>query len=449
MSTLVLLALWTNTLHAQESGMTLTVTPPLIQVNLQPGEVWSSGIQVVNNNTYDITVFSEPVLFEPAGEDGRPRFKTAPGVEGEAGTPDPTTLAGWITVPREAQSIPPEQTITIPLTIQVPIDASPGGHYSAILIGNRAPEGVRGESSVSVTSSIASLIFLRVAGTVIEDGRIRDFATEKMLYENAEAQLSLRFENQGNVHLQPRGEITIYNMFGKKRGSIAVNQSGDYGNVLPGSLRKFTYTWKADASTWDIGRYRAEATLGYGAESKSFAQATTYFYILPLIPLAEVLLGTLALILFIGWALRTYVRKAIALETRQLHQGAISSIEQGGVPDSVAVHPPVDPKVNLKTLMHPIHASFVDLRRVSRTDRRIEQTKRVEVVPAPSVHTAQLPMGEFLYRYRYFFIFVGVLGVAWVLASALFADVLTYERPYEVRTVTPTDEVVSQGSLEQ
>lgn len=430
---LLLLALSAGLTYAQEA-MTLTVTPPLIQINLQPGETWTSGIQVVNGNPYDLTVYAEPVLFEPAGEDGRPRFKTPPGVGGESTMPDPTTLAGWLTLPRDGLSIPREQTITIPLSIHVPTDAAPGGHYAAVLIGNRAPEGARDESSVSVTSSIASLIFLRVAGTVVEDGRIRDFSTEKMLYETPEAQLSLRFENQGNVHLQPRGDITIYNMFGKKRGFIPINQTGEYGNVMPGSIRKFTYNWKADAGLWDIGRYRAEATLGYGADSKSFAQASAIFYILPVLPLVEVLGGGIALVLFVGWALKTYIRRAISIETRH-SEATVAPIIDEVAPALRSMPVEVQkPKLTLTTLIKPLQAGIVDLRSVAGNSELKQQTRPVaehEYLQSRE----RLALRTFLYQYRYFFAFILVIAVGWVVASALISDVLTYERPYEVHSV--------------
>jgi hypothetical protein len=436
--------------YAQES-MTLTVTPPLIQINLKPGETWASGIQVVNGNQYDMTVYAEPMLFEPAGEEGRPRFKNPPGMDNDTSIPDPTTLAGWITLPQGPLDIVREQTITVPLVITVPPDAAPGGHYAAVLIGNRAPQGSPNENSVSVTSAIASLIFLRVAGEVVEDGRIRDFVTEKSVYETPEAQLSLRFENQGNVHLQPRGDITIYNMFGKKRGMIPINQSGDYGNVMPGSVRKFTYTWKADAGTWDIGRYRAEATLGYGGDTKSFAQSTVYFYVLPLIPLAEMVLGALFFLWFVGWALRSYVRRAIAIESKHVEQESVTdtsvlrthtqSFSAGGVRTVLeSTHAPtapslVKPKLTLTSLIKPIQVGIVDLRSAAApaTFQAEHQT-----VPNMSVRTPSTRLGirSFLYHYRLFFFFLTVIALSWVIASALLSDVLTYERPYEFKAVS-------------
>ncbi|MBP9759940.1 MAG: hypothetical protein KBD24_01070 [Candidatus Pacebacteria bacterium] len=433
--------------HAEEAGsMTFTVTPPLFQLNLQPGESWSSEIRVVNSNPYDLTVYAEPVLFEPAGEGGRPNFIHAQSVDGMLGAPDPTTLAGWITVPSGGQTIVREQTLVLPLTITVPNDAVPGGHYAALLIGNKPSESGREEGAMSVTSSIASLIFLRVAGDVLEQGRIRDFATEESMYERAQARLSLRFENEGNVHIQPQGDITIYNMFNKLRGTIPVNQANGYGNVLPGSIRKFTFIWESDSGWWDIGRYRAEATLGYGLESKSFAQATTYFWVLPWMPLVQVLGGIVALLWFLGWAVRAYVRRALALEgayrehattdtvTPQDVERSTDTLPAPVTPASSTVMPPHTlPTLKLETLIRPLQESMVDLRRATTVAQ--EQPKDAmqggggvrHIERAETFH-----VGMFVRQYRSFFLFVMVCALGWVLASAYIADVMTVERTFRV-----------------
>jgi len=419
-------------LFAQEKGLTFTVTPPLFQLNLKPGDTWTSGIQIVNSNSYDLTVYAEPYLFEPAGESGAPRFTRPPGEEIGPTGKDASTLAGWMTLPAGPIEVPREQTRTIPIAITIPKDAAPGGHYAAVLIGNRAPEGVHNGDALSVTSSIASLFFLRVAGTVIEKGRIRDFTTESSVYQDAEARLSLRFENQGNVHLQPKGNITIYNMFGKQRGFIPLN-SGAYGNVLPGSIRKFMFTWKSDSGLWDIGRYRAEATLGYGWKAQQFAQATTYFYVLPLVPLAEVVGGTLAFLLLFGWAVRAYIRRALSLEAARLPH-----IEVEGIPPEVphtALNETAAPRPRLKiaTLIRPIQEGIVDLRQVGSSQPALSPSRASDA----AAQTGGLR--AFLHRYRKFFLFVALVVVGWFAVSAFLRDVLTRERGYNVTVEHPDD----------
>jgi hypothetical protein len=427
--------------YAQEEGaFTLTVTPPLFQLGLTPGEVWSSNIQVVNPNPYDITVLAEPVLFRQIGgqESGRPEFYL-PGENGEE--PASNTLADWITVPTQAVSIQREQTYTLPIVINVPENAPPGGHYAAILIGNRPPEAPVEGGTVSVTSSIAALVFLRVAGEVTELGRIREFSTEQTIYEEALARFSLRFENQGNVHLQPQGDITIYNMFGKKRGFIPINQGNNgYGNVLPNTIREFTFVWDSDSGLWDIGRYRAEATIGYGENEKQFTTSAVYFYVLPFRPLLQVVGGVLALLFFIGWALRLYVRRALAIEQARFRVAGLPSTP-AEVPRQSITYGDA-PRLKLATLVRPIQTGIVDLRRATGAQH------------APSIYVSGMEQSHelfsassFMREYRLFFLFIGVSAVGWFAVSAYFDDVLTYERPYTAVEERPDGAVIPLSTV--
>ena len=386
-----------------DTSFTLSVGNPLFQIGLQPGETWTSGIQVVNPNPYDITVYAEPVLFKPRGDGGQPEFYS-PQNTGNLDTMQ--TLVDWITVPRTEITIPQEQTIVVPLVIAVPETAAPGGHYAAVLIGNKPPTGSIEGGSLSVTSSIASLIFLRVAGDVVEDGRMREFSTAQSMYQTAEARFTLRFENEGNVHLRPQGDITVYNMFGKKRGYIPINQEATYGSVLPNSIRSYTFTWASDAGLWDIGRYKAIATVGFGEGDKRFVDATTYFYVLPIIPLLEVLGGVLMLVWFFTWSVKAYVRRALYIEGLRQYPAAQAQQSRQPTPQS----------------------GIVDLRSVS--------VGKTPVVPSRGntrqvLSVERATIGAFLREYRAFLIFIVVSGVGWVAASAYFSDVLTYERPYQ------------------
>jgi len=425
-------------LCAQDFGsMSFTIAPPLFQTNLQPGETWSSSIAVVNDNPYDVTLFAEPVLFKPSGESGSPVFINPNKEDGLSSGPDTSTLAGWITVPQEAFEVAREQTFTLPLTIHVPEDAAPGGHYAAVLIGNKPPENNAEGSTVNVTSSIASLIFLSVSGDVIEKGRIRDFVTEKTLYQHAEAHFSLRFENQGNVHLLPQGNIVIYNMFGKVRGTIPVNHHKDYGNVLPESIRKFDFTWKSDSGFWDIGRYKAEATIGYGKDMKQSALTTTYFYILPIVPFFEIVGGFLTFLFFIGWALRAYIRRALLLESQSIRSHTSS---QSGALTNTSRHIK-NQKLNIGTLVKPIQVGFVDLRH-AHTSQKISGRGARGQVHRTAQKQDVFGLRSYLRKYRFFFIFVIIFGLGMFGVSVYLREVTISSRDYTVSEVRPDGSVV-------
>ncbi len=293
---------------------TLSVSPTLFEMQASRGQTWVSQLRVINVNDYPITVYPQAVNFAPLGEDGRgdliPVFSEE--TQGQ-------TLAEWITVPPDPIVIDPQATAEIPLAVKVPDDAAPGGHYAAVLVGTKPPTEGSDLSQVQTAQFVTSLFFVRIAGDVFEAGDIREFSTEKGIVQTPEAALYMRFENTGNVHVQPQGDIKIFNMWGKERGFIPINHQTHFGNVLPKSIRKFSFTWKGDTAIYDIGRYKAVATLGYGEDGKKFVTSTTYFWVIPYTTILVTLL-----VLFIGvkitlWLIRRYIDRMLALSGVNVH----------------------------------------------------------------------------------------------------------------------------------
>ncbi len=298
---------YTNFTFAQTPTLTLSISPSLFDMSVNPGQEWRSSLRVINVNDYDLTVYVDVVNFLPQGESGDGRFVPIDENESKG-----SSLAEWFIINREPIVIPREQTYEIPIAVRVPSDAAPGGHFAAILVGTKpiAPEA--GQAQVQTSQMITSLFFARVAGDIQETGLIREFTTVSSWLSRPEATFDLRFENKGNVHLQPQGDIRITNMWGQERGVIPINQSTQFGNVLPESIRKFTFTWKGEWSISDIGRYTAEVTLAYGTTERQFATAKTNFWVIPIKLLLGILGGLFVFGVTVTWLVRLYVSRMLA-----------------------------------------------------------------------------------------------------------------------------------------
>lgn len=292
---------------AQES-ITLSISPTFYDIPVVPEQEWQSTLKIINVNKFPLTVYAEVVNFTPKGEGGDGRFSPINQSLTNGGS-----LAEWFTISKEPIVIPREQTTELPFTIKVPKDASPGGHFAAILISTRPPLSDGGEAKLQTAQAVTSLFFAKVAGNIIESGTIREFTTTESLLNSPEATFVLRFENKGNVHLQPQGDIKIYNMWGEERGVIPINQYTSFGNVLPDSIRRFSFTWKGEWSASDIGRYSAVTTLGFGAEGRQFTSSKTYFWVLPLKLFFGILLGLAVFFFLLTWLVRLYVKHMLAV----------------------------------------------------------------------------------------------------------------------------------------
>lgn len=294
---------------AAEEKLSLTITPPLFQLSIGQGEIWKSSLKVVNTNPYDLTVYASVMDFAAMGEEGKSRMIPIVGMGAENYT---ISLAQWIEVPVEPVVIAGESSVEIPFSINIPSNAEPGGHYAAILIGTFPLMEKSNGPIIQISSQISSLLFLRVKGEVEENGNIREFRAEKSFYQEPPVNFILRFANTGNVHLRPVGDIVVYDMWGREREKMAVNQDSNFGNILPGSVRKFLFEWEGEISFFEVGRYKAVMTLSFGEGGYQSVTATAYFWILPLKSFLAIGLSIILIILFTALAIRAYIRKSLS-----------------------------------------------------------------------------------------------------------------------------------------
>ncbi len=314
----VVWSLFVTVAYAQ-SGLSITVSPTLFDITAAPGQVWQSELRIINSNLYDLTIYTENVNFGTDGETGRPNFLKIFESETQG-----ETLAEWVSVDEGPILVRRQEAVSIPFTVTIPENTPPGGHYAAILVGTRATENTDGLIGAQTAQFVSSLLFLRVDGDIDESGRIRSFRTNRRISQKADLDFSLRFENTGNVHVLPRGEIEIFNMWGQSRGLIPINQGTNFGRVLQNSIRDFNFSWSGNISPLDIGRYKATVTLSYGDTASQFADAVTYFWVIPFTAIG-LILGTIILIgSAVVWLVRLYIRRMLSMagidvEKRVIH----------------------------------------------------------------------------------------------------------------------------------
>ena len=421
---LLLFSLWP--LHSlAQASLTLSVTPTLFQMAAEPGQVWQSHVKVVNSNPYQITVYAEAVNFVPQGEVGQGKF-----VPVFDEVTDGATLAEWIKLDKLVPIvIPAEQSQRVPFVIEVPEDAAPGGHFAAILVSTKPPEDTR--AIVQTSQAVTSLFFLRLEGDVIEDGHVRSFSVQDRVVESPRADFVLRFENKGNVHLQPQGHIAVKNMWGKERGKIPINMQTHFGNVLPQTIRKFEFAWTGESSVTDIGRYKAEVALAYGAESKKFETHEVYFWVIPLKPFL-ITLSLLAIIIgLVVWMIRLYVRRMLVLaglnpdsvnQPTGVRSGRSKIVYEG----DVAVR-------SYRSVSAPVRAGWRDFYERLRHTQAFSDTWR--------------ELLGFVLQYRLFFVAL-VTGLIIITVVFMYIRAVTVaERDYEV-SITNPDQTVSLNSEE-
>jgi len=297
--------------QAQISGEGLTISPPILELTLKPGETSKQVIKITNPTEKIVEVYPIVMNFHAKGETGEPTFSAVTDEEAKF------ALAKWIKSRDTKIALTPEQVVEFNYQIEAPIGAEPGGHYGVVFFATEPPQAKEDVSQVSIASMIGSLILVKVPGNIVEKGFLEEFSA-KRFYFKPPVDFVTRISNLGNVHFKPKGEITIKDWLGNKKESLTVNESK--GNVLPDSTRKFENKWPAPG-LWTIGKFSANLKLVYG-ESEKTLDSKIIFWIVPWWLIIALIVIIILVIIFIVWLRRRRSRR------RENKAKPISGIDQ-------------------------------------------------------------------------------------------------------------------------
>lgn len=267
---------------AQELQRTFTVINPSIVHQINPGGYAEGTTKVINESNV-------PLTFQVSVQDYV--------VNDTKGTPEilaPNTLnskysaAAWIGITPNVFTVKPGAKQVLNYYIQVPYDAKPGGHYSAIVympIINKTENQTGG----SVNTQVGSLFYVTVSGPVKESASVSKFFANS-LQEYGPVNILTQIKNLGDLHIAPKGTITVSGLLFKK------SQSLQKFNIFPETARDFENSF---GSTFMFGRYKADFVGSYGVNNNLPLVASISFWVFPWKIMIIIVLVIIALIL--GW----------------------------------------------------------------------------------------------------------------------------------------------------
>ena len=284
-----------------QSGEGLSVSPPLITTSANPGQSVVEQISIRNITGLPLILSSSTVDFGAKGEDGTPQLLF------NETTSTRYSLKYWI-APVESPTIQPGATITVPVTINIPANAEPGGHYGVVQFSGK-PANLNG-NGVSISASIGVLVLLTVNGNITQhlspvDTLITQNGRLGTFFQYGPLLVSQRIRNDGDVHEAPYGKLTVSNLFGGK--PIVLNVNPTKGNILPGSIRKFS---EAIPTKNMFGYYTIKGSLAYGT-NKTLVMPEAHFWVIPYTLLIIVVIVLVILFFVLRFALRRYNRHVI------------------------------------------------------------------------------------------------------------------------------------------
>ncbi len=209
----------------------------------------------------------------------------------------PYTLKDYIQLPTKKLTLKHNQRARIPVTVAVPPNAEPGGRYGSVLVTTVSKKADIAETngaspSSAIISRVGTLFFLTIPGETEIAGELHSFATvpDQQFFTEGPINFQILYENKGDLHLNPYGEIRITNLFNEEVGFVEL----DPWFALPKSLRSREISWNRELL---IGKYTATAHINRGYDDIIDTQTIT-FWVLPWKIVLPVFLG-LFLVFFI------------------------------------------------------------------------------------------------------------------------------------------------------
>jgi hypothetical protein len=290
-----------------QNGQALEIAPPVITLSANPGQAVTAQISLRDISSGNLQVKGQVNDFVAAGEDGTPKILL------DDKEVNPYSIKGWITQLPNLVMVP-KQIKTFPIVINVPADAAPGGHYGVIRFTATPPE--LHDTGVSLSASLGALVLITVNGKTTEHLSVASFTMSHngktgTLQESAPIQFTERFKNDGNVHEQPTGQVSVTDMFGKKIGAVNINVPPR--NILPQSIRRFEQPLDETVlgNKKLFGHYRADLKVTYGA-NKQVLTDSFGFWVVPYRLIGTVIVVLIAGFIGLRYGLRYYNRRIIA-----------------------------------------------------------------------------------------------------------------------------------------
>ena len=295
---------------ATGGGQALEIAPPLLTLTANPGQTVQATIKLRDVAKTDLLVTNEINDFVASGENGTPKILTD-----KNDTNNPYTLKSWITALPSFQ-LAPGKIQTLNVSIKVPANASPGGHYGVIRFTGTPPK-LEG-TGVSLSASLGALVLLTVNGNLTHKLGVEQFAATdpsgktKSIFESAPVSFEARLKNTGNVQEQPTGNIMVTDMFGKTVGGVNINVPPH--NILPSSIRKFTATLDKTVigNKHLFGKYKATLNVSYGGGKQTVLTDHITFWVIPYKLIAAIIIVLVGGFFGLRYGLRRYNQAIIA-----------------------------------------------------------------------------------------------------------------------------------------
>ncbi len=269
-----------------------TVTPMIQEVILDEGETGEMYLATVTNETENLATFELSVLdFGSLDESGGIAFLGATGELEEK-----YALASWIEPEASEVTLQSGETRSIKVRIENRENLSPGGHYGALIFKNTS--AARPDTpSVAINQIFASLVLVKKTGGAKYSLELAslEYADRWFRFERT---IAPRFQNAGNVHVVPRGEVQVTDPIGRVVYRGILNEGSAI--ILPETFREYSLRLFSVERAFLPGYYSLDFSYRYDGRDEKTHWSKSFFYFpaFPSLATVVIVLGAGLLIWF-------------------------------------------------------------------------------------------------------------------------------------------------------
>lgn len=236
-----------------QSSLPLAVYPAKQDVKVKNGEFVRAQIQFRNQSEKPVFGNVKVADFIVNDKDGTPQLIEK--------SPSPKYgAANWITLPYNKITIPPNDFVSVDMSINVPTDVTTCGNYALVYFEpNLNPNGAKNDIGGSaISTKIGGIVNLENSNnncienasiTNIEYNNFQEYGPIKINYDIA---------NAGNIHIFPSGMIQLVDLFGNTVEQTKIKED----RIFPETIR----TYESEVgSKWLIGKYKIAFKANYGS----------------------------------------------------------------------------------------------------------------------------------------------------------------------------------------
>jgi hypothetical protein len=254
----------------------ITVSPAFQQVQIKDGETQHLlEFSITNHRPTSETIQLSTADFNALSETGGLFFvgSNPTQIQKKYG------LANWLNLPNSSVTVAPSQTIKISAYVLNDPTLTGGGHYGALMLALQSDNQSSSKNNKIALHPIASsLLFATKLGGDTHKLKLSNVYFSHNLFKQLSS-VTLRFYNNGNTHLIPRGTVMLTSPGGKTISQGTINE--DSSIILPEVYRQYTVPLNKVSSPVRPGNYKLNVNFRFDGYDQFRSYQANIFLITP------------------------------------------------------------------------------------------------------------------------------------------------------------------------